>query len=754
MPVSNMPRTNGARTLGAAVFLAICPLALADDARHWIAFDNSPAGTAPTVVLMPDQSSIDASTFKVVVHGMWSEDRIVPGTSDRLQALSLPGQHAPATNALGLPELPGIGLHLACTKHGANGEGAIERVVIEPVSQIALDGLVPWPAQPDDGIDRSDGSDGAFYYDADFYQQASEPFPLEDARLTSPPFKYRGVPSQACAATCMRSIPSQKRLIVDTTFICKVQFAGERADEVSLTPRAAVAFDMRYHNSILWWDLSLSRMNMAATEGDYLIVTANKYINELMPLIRQKIERGLHVTIVTTESLGAGFDATDVKDAIADWYGDCQNQFEAYVLLIGDVDEMPMHVDPLNALPSDHYYVCLDDELYPSCEIGRYSVDSESDLAEQISKTMTYSESPMLFSGHYKRSLLAAHEQESKNYVECIEDIEAATYWGVTPSFTMYSGREAGSTVANVVNDISNTHYGLVMYRGHGWQRKWSDWNIANEDLFESDVAGLANGDHTPIVVSVACGNSKIDQAEDLDDCIGEIWMEGSKNGAVAHIGSIRSSYTTPNHEFAKSFHKYYWSGYNTSLGEMMQDAWLSARLAVSDASRAEKNIYMSQLLGDPELRPWRTSPIGLRLETLPQFEAGQMDYQFELDLQDVPFDPSDVILVMVVNDEIRGMGRFSADGGLQLPAELDADDQVVIRLHTEVANSTDARYESDVQDETSCVEDLDGSGTVDVNDLLVMISMWATEAGDLDGDGTTNVNDLLVVLAAFGPCS
>ena len=78
--------------------------------------------------------------------------------------------------------------------------------------------------------------------------------------------------------------------------------------------------------------------------------------------------------------------------------------------------------------------------------------------------------------------------------------------------------------------------------------------------------------------------------------------MEGSQNGAVAHIGSIRSSKTTPNHAFAKAFQNYYWSGYSLCISEMMQDAWLTARMNVSSQSDAEKNIYMSQLLGDPEL--------------------------------------------------------------------------------------------------------------------------------------------------------
>jgi len=57
------------------------------------------------------------------------------------------------------------------------------------------------------------------------------------------------------------------------------------------------------------------------------------------------------------------------------------------------------------------------------------------------------------------------------------------------------------------------------------------------------------------------------------------------------------------------------------------------------------------------------------------------------------------------------------------------------------------------------CEGDLDGSGDVDVDDLLTVISAWGVCVdpddcpADIDGDGTVSVDDLLAVIAAFGPC-
>lgn len=54
------------------------------------------------------------------------------------------------------------------------------------------------------------------------------------------------------------------------------------------------------------------------------------------------------------------------------------------------------------------------------------------------------------------------------------------------------------------------------------------------------------------------------------------------------------------------------------------------------------------------------------------------------------------------------------------------------------------------------CPADLDGSGTVDVSDLLLLFSAWGPCPGcaaDLNGDNTVNVSDLLILLGAWGAC-
>ncbi len=54
------------------------------------------------------------------------------------------------------------------------------------------------------------------------------------------------------------------------------------------------------------------------------------------------------------------------------------------------------------------------------------------------------------------------------------------------------------------------------------------------------------------------------------------------------------------------------------------------------------------------------------------------------------------------------------------------------------------------------CPGDIDGDGSVGINDLLDLLAAWGPNPGhpaDLDGDGAVGTNDILVLLEGWGPC-
>jgi len=60
------------------------------------------------------------------------------------------------------------------------------------------------------------------------------------------------------------------------------------------------------------------------------------------------------------------------------------------------------------------------------------------------------------------------------------------------------------------------------------------------------------------------------------------------------------------------------------------------------------------------------------------------------------------------------------------------------------------------IPDECECLADINGDGTVGVNDLLILLGWWGNDPQgppDLDGSGEVGVKDLLMLLGAWGAC-
>ena len=52
------------------------------------------------------------------------------------------------------------------------------------------------------------------------------------------------------------------------------------------------------------------------------------------------------------------------------------------------------------------------------------------------------------------------------------------------------------------------------------------------------------------------------------------------------------------------------------------------------------------------------------------------------------------------------------------------------------------------------CIADLDDSGAVDIDDLLIVLGSFdSSGSGDVNNDGIINIDDVLAVTAAWGPC-
>ena len=122
-----------------------------------------------------------------------------------------------------------------------------------------------------------------------------------------------------------------------------------------------------------------------------------------------KNSQGFDVFVLTLSETGES--ASEIKNAIEDHL--LSDPMLEYVLLIGDVDgfaECPsFYYGPENDVTDQQYTYLSGDDVIPDVFIGRLSIDSLSDLAVIMSKTIKYARDPLAYDDNWlDRGLIVA----------------------------------------------------------------------------------------------------------------------------------------------------------------------------------------------------------------------------------------------------------------------------------------------------------------------------------------------------------
>ena len=87
------------------------------------------------------------------------------------------------------------------------------------------------------------------------------------------------------------------------------------------------------------------------------------------------------------------------------------------------------------------------------------------------------------------------------------------------------------------------------------------------------------------------------------------------------------------------------------------------------------------------------------------------------------------------------------------------SDGHVIVGAHfdDEVDANAGAAYILELVESCACVGDINGNGSVDFNDILLVLEVWGPCDGtcerDLNGDGSVNFPDIQLLLETWGPC-
>ena len=584
------------RVMGMFVFLGVLVAGYSlsqSGSTSWVSLDGSKAGTPADVIFDRESSNASTSALSIVLHGFWVEKKDGPGGP--YTKVTVPGIGTVQQN--GAPSLPALRLNLAVPTTADSiklRSASISDARIYP-------GVLVWP-NPIGETDQEGGKE-QFMRDDKIYSQTSNWPGTSGGALDSVHTKLGSIKGATVEIYPMQWNPATKALTVNRSMKMTFDHSGTATTEQNkMTKDRGIAAGQKFINWISVRDYY--PINVFFYESDFLFIYPVGYKDELQPLIDQKKARGFSVAEMTTAATGN--TCASIRAAINNWYNSGTTWLwrDKYALLVGDTNEIPLCTSP-TGVPTDDLYAStngddLDEEIY----VGRLSVDSETDAANQVAKILSYENSPDPFCC-YDQALLVAHKEGAPGkYVGAHESVRTAVY-SVPPVFSTLYGNDPAVADINVSIAI-NAGVGLAAYRGHGSSGAWTTWNTANESFDSTDVTGLLNVmPRIPVLWAFACSNAALD----VEDSIAEIWMKSTSSRAVSYYGATVPSYTDQNHELDRQMFKAVYDLGLTTQSHAIQYAEDQMGLIVGSS-----NAWMYLLLGDPDMQIRRRNDLTMRV--------------------------------------------------------------------------------------------------------------------------------------------
>ncbi|HDY76170.1 MAG TPA: hypothetical protein ENH49_06565, partial [Candidatus Marinimicrobia bacterium] len=414
------------------------------------------------------------------------------------------------------------------------------------------------------------------------------------------------------------------------------------------------------------YDIPLSQLN--PRRGSYLIITPDNMEQYLDELVSFKKSQGFEVYVKTLSETGS--TAEEIKEVIRAVLA--ADPMLEYVLLIGDVDgvaAMPsFYYGPNNDVTDQKYTHLLGDDFIPDVFIGRFSVDSISELVVLIRKTINYTRDPISFNSDWLDKALVVAGNYS-NTVPIPITPKWTSYWvrdllfeeGYTSVDTVfYPPTQQG---ASLIQNYINSGVGIVNYRGWGDANGWH-----YPEFHVNDVAGLNNGWMTPVFTSFVCNSN--DFANNVDPCLGEALVRAgtpsNPKGGVAVVGPSDLHTSTKFNNIINAY--MYDAMFDDDVLELApaviagQKGLLKEFPELNGPGEAQEvYFHVYNILGDPSLSMHLTTPHQF---TIVSQDISAGDGFLEISVSDEDDNAvADAVVAVLANDSLLTKGITDSEG-------------------------------------------------------------------------------------------
>ncbi len=489
----------------------------------WIDLGGT-SGSGCETVLLEDGSS--GTVVEYVIPGFFLRESRMGGTE--VCSVHLP--KAATFLEKGMPELPRM------TRSILVPDGARMGFEILEAEYVSFDVPVVLPSK---GNLSRDVDPLSVPYEFAPYYGSNEWFPEETFVLHDPYIlrDFRGLPC--------RFHPFQYNPATGTLRVCRklvVRVFPEGPGRVNVKPRVddrvEPDFEPLYRNMFLNYDEFRDRNQLYVGEaGRMLIIVDDAWVDEIDPLARWKMKKGIETDVVPVSEVGS--TRSQVQNYIQDCY---DTDGVTYILLVGDENAVPPQLGTTGAASgrtADPVYACLDgSDWFPDAFVSRFCAQYANQVENMVARSVGYERFPSEGASWYHRAAGVASDDGSPPDWQRADwirnDLLGYTYTLVD---RIYDPGASDTEVTAALDEGRSA----VFYIGHGWNQGWFTTGFNN-----TDVGNLQNAWMLPMISSVACEGGEFVGTT----CFGEVWLRSgtaeAPTGALAFYGSSVSQSWVP----------------------------------------------------------------------------------------------------------------------------------------------------------------------------------------------------------------
>ncbi|MDY0151142.1 MAG: C25 family cysteine peptidase [Candidatus Cloacimonas sp.] len=417
--------------------------------------------------------------------------------------------------------------------------------------------------------------------------------------------------------------------------------------------------------------ISISRT--IPTGVEYLIVADAAKLANWVPLQNLYESRGMTVMIKSMTEIIASSTGADTQDKLRNYI----STFYAvnplrYVLLAGDTDVIPHRGFYVNMgsssemdadIPADMYYSCLDGnwntdgdanwgemyeaDLAPELAISRICYNSDTEIANQINKIMSYQIAPVeseiktafmagewlwdgpTWAGDYMDEMLGG--SSANGYTT----VGIPSSWNVTTLYDRTYGA-ADSWGANQIRPILSQGANLVNHLGHS--NTTYTMRLSNNQVSASTITNDGSAHNYSIYFTQGCYSGAFDNRDTepgsyTSDCISEKMtsIATAAAGMIAHSrygwGSEGST-DGPSQYFHRQYMDAIFGEHINELGYTLVDSKIDNIPYMNSQPVMYWVAYETNLFGCPAMMIWSDTPQTITASLPSQWMVGVNSYQ------------------------------------------------------------------------------------------------------------------------------